>query len=142
MKFILIFLLLISSAFGADFRGITIPPIESSLYFYKATPFYIIDGDTVDASCELGFETSIKTRFRLYGINAWEVTGKDKERGVAAKKWLDEQIKGKEVYLVSISDKREKYGRWLAIILLVENGVVRNINQELVERGHAIFQDY
>jgi micrococcal nuclease len=139
----LLFLFFAAFSFAADFRGIEIPTLNnSSLYLYKAVPFYIVDGDTCDMEIDLGFETNVKTRFRLYGINAWETSGKDKEKGLKAKQFLDEKIKNKPVFIVSIKDKRDKYGRWLAVILLPTDGGYSIINQELVDQQHAIYADY
>jgi micrococcal nuclease len=144
----LLFLLLATFSFASDFsfRGIEIPMLTpSTLYFYKAVPFYIIDGDTVDMEVDLGFETNVKTRFRLYGINAWETSGKDKEKGLKAKEFVEKSIKNKPCMIVSLKDKRDKYGRWLAIVL-VPYGEGKDeywiLNQSLVDNGHAIYADY
>jgi micrococcal nuclease len=148
MKTIL-FLLFATFSFAADFsfRDIPIPMLTpSTLYFYKATPFYIVDGDTCDMEVDLGFETSLKTRFRLYGIDAWETKGTEKDKGLKAKEFVEKSIKNKPCMIVSIKDKRDKYGRWLAIILVpVVDGTDGDywiLNQSLVENGHAIYADY
>ena len=38
----------------------------------------VVDGDTIDAQIDLGFDVSIKKRIRLWGINAPEKRSKDK----------------------------------------------------------------
>ena len=59
------------------------------LYFYKCVVKRIIDGDTIDVVFDLGFDTSVKQRIRLYGINTPETRTRDKvekQKGLAAKK--------------------------------------------------------
>jgi len=41
-------------------------------YFYKCKIVKVVDGDTVDASIDLGFSISVKKRIRLARINAAE----------------------------------------------------------------------
>ena len=55
----------------------------------------VIDGDTVDLDIDLGFSITISQRIRLKDIDAPETRTKDleeKERGLAAKVWLEEQL--------------------------------------------------
>ena len=62
-------------------------------YVYNAKLLRVIDGDTVDALIDLGFDTWVKKRIRLYGIDTPEVRTRDKEekkKGVAAKERLKE----------------------------------------------------
>ena len=40
------------------------------MYIYKAKCERVVDGDTIDANIDLGFDTWKKTRIRLVGINA------------------------------------------------------------------------
>ena len=58
------------------------------MYTYKAILDRVVDGDTVDALIDLGFDTHVKKRIRLYGMDAWESRTRDKEekvKGLAAK---------------------------------------------------------
>lgn len=69
---------------------------------YSAMVTRVIDGDTVDCSIDLGFEVSIKTRFRLYGINAPETRTTDlteKQLGYDARDFLDVAVLNKPVIL-------------------------------------------
>ena len=66
------------------------------LYFYKCVVKRIIDGDTIDVVFDLGFDTSVKQRIRLYGINTPETRTRNKEekqKGLAAKKRLSDILK-------------------------------------------------
>ncbi|WP_170291947.1 thermonuclease family protein [Heliobacterium mobile] len=100
-------------------------------YTYNATVTRVIDGDTFDADVDLGFNVIIKERFRLYGLNAPEIHGEEKGRGERARQWLAGQIEGKFVTVNSV--RKEKYGRWLAVV----NSAGKNVNDEMVAEGLA-----
>lgn len=109
-------------------------------YQYWAKVIKVIDGDTIDCEVEIGFELTFKARIRLYGIAAPEIYGVKKnsleyKNGVNSKKYLESLIpKNKWVEItVHQSAKREKYGRWLAVVY---DGKV-NINNEMVDKKHA-----
>ncbi len=112
------------------------------MYTYKAKLMRVVDGDTVDAEIDLGFGVFMKQRIRLYGINTPESRTRDleeKERGLAAKARLVE-ILGKEFIIETILNKRGKFGRILGTLHTIaeEGGESININQKLVEEGHAV----
>ena len=146
-----------------SFRDIKLPKtLAASKYLYNSSIVRVVDGDTLDLKMtmtvpvdkEAGFSVrvdsvniSVEDRVRLYGINAWEVhetkVAGEKEKGVAAKKWLEKVVKGKPVYVLTIKDSKEKFGRLLAILLLpTGNGNFTVLNQLLVEEGHAKYADY
>ena len=63
------------------------------MYTYHATVDRVVDGDTVDALIDLGFDTWKKVRIRMMGMDAWESRTRDKEekkKGLAAKARLIE----------------------------------------------------
>ena len=49
------------------------------MYTYNAKVERVVDGDTVDALVDLGFDTWKKVRIRFYGIDAYESRTKDLE---------------------------------------------------------------
>ena len=49
------------------------------MYQYRAQLLRVVDGDTVDAMIDLGFDIHIKKRIRLVGIDAWESRTRDLE---------------------------------------------------------------
>jgi micrococcal nuclease len=107
-------------------------------YEYDAIVTSVVDGDTIDADVDLGFRMHAKLRFRLLGINAPETYGVSKESaeyqaGLRAKEWLRERVEGRKVLLVTHKDSTEKYGRWLAIVML--DG--QNLNEQLLSEGLA-----
>lgn len=110
------------------------------MYTYKAKLMRVVDGDTVDAEIDLGFGVFMKQRIRLYGIDTPESRTRDleeKERGLAAKARLSELL-GKEFIVETILNKRGKFGRILGTLHVTqEDGTKMNINQQLVNEGHA-----
>lgn len=111
------------------------------MYTYKAKLVRVIDGDTIDAEIDLGFNVLIRQRIRLYGIDTPESRTKDleeKERGLAAKQRLIELLP-REFVVETILNKRGKFGRILGILHVSDtDGNSKNINDVLVEEGHAV----
>lgn len=118
------------------------------MYEYKIKEINrIVDGDTVDATIDLGFDVLYKTRVRLYGINTPETRTKDleeKAKGLAAKERLNEII-NKAVHmghhLILQTKEKGKFGRYLGVIIIEDcrpdHDTRTDINQLLVEEGHA-----
>ena len=113
-------------------------------YIYKAKLERVVDGDTIDALIDVGFDIWIKKRIRYKGIDTWESRTKDldeKKLGLAAKdrnKELLESISSKPGYFRLKSHGVGKYGRVLGEIFIKDNeGIEYNINQTLIDEGHA-----
>ena len=111
------------------------------MYTYKAKLVRIVDGDTIDAEIDLGFDTIVRKRIRLYGINTPETKTRDmneKEKGLAAKQRLIELLDN-EFVVETILNKRGKYGRVLGVVYNISaNNKRLNINEALVNEGHAV----
>jgi micrococcal nuclease len=104
----------------------------------------VYDGDTCTVDIDLGLSTWIRgEKIRLYRINAPELRGAEREAGLQARDFLRGQIEGKKVLIQTIKDRKEKFGRYLAEIWLeADDGSRVNINDLLVQQGHAIYQEY
>jgi micrococcal nuclease len=118
--------------------------MENSLYHYKAKIISVYDGDTCTADIDLGLHTWISgEKLRLNRINAPEVTGKEKSKGLKSRDYLRSLLTNKEVVIETIKDKKEKYGRYLAEIWLEETkGNFINVNDKIVKDGFAIYKKY
>lgn len=118
--------------------------MANQLYFYKAVITSVYDGDTCTVDIDLGLSTWIRgEKVRLYRINAPELRGAEREAGLLARDFLRGQIEGKKVLIQTIKDRKEKFGRYLAEIWLeADDGSRVNINDLLVQQGHAIYQEY
>jgi endonuclease YncB( thermonuclease family) len=93
----------------------------------------VIDGDTFEAQVELGFNVSIHVTVRVFGCDAWEVHGCDKEQGIEAKEYVSSLIGGNRVELTP--HKQDSFGRWLCDVsykkrdlvkILAEKGYLKN----------------
>tara|TARA_R100000458_G_C8237607_1_gene217509 strand:- start:448 stop:795 length:348 start_codon:yes stop_codon:yes gene_type:complete len=105
------------------------------MYTYKAILDRVVDGDTIDANINLGFDITIHKRIRLAGIDTPESRTRDleeKKRGLASKQRLIELLG--EGNFVLESKEVGKYGRVLGTILVDDI----NINETLVEEGFAV----
>ena len=112
----------------------------SNLYTYNAKLDRVVDGDTVDALVDLGFDTWKKVRIRMMGINAPESRTRDKEekkRGLAAKKYLIDLIKSNESMFILKSHGVGKYGRCLGEIF-VETLGDNSLQKALINEGHGV----
>lgn len=116
------------------------------MYDYPAEVLAVVDGDTLDILADKGTDDFKKMRIRLNRINAPE---KNTSEGVAAKKFLTDLLSNedgtlKAIYLVTIKDKKEKYGRYLGEFWLWgENpSTTPSVNDRMVSEGHAKYQTY
>ena len=115
------------------------------MYTYYATLDRVVDGDTLDAIIDLGFDTFKKVRVRMMGMDAWESRTRDKKekvKGLAAKTRLIEILKNNEDKFVIVSHGVGKYGRCLGEIYVEETGHNENqpeisVNKMLINEGHA-----
>jgi micrococcal nuclease len=107
------------------------------MYTYKAAVTRIVDGDTVIVDIDLGFGVWLKEQsLRLAKINAPEIKGSSRESGIAAKDFLSKLILNKWVQ-IRTEKGQEKYGRWLATILIEEDKNLIDINHKMITEGYA-----
>ena len=107
------------------------------LYTYKAHVIKVYDGDTITADIQLGFGVILhKQKIRLKSVNAPEVRGPEKEKGIISRDWLRDQILNKDIILRTFKDKKGKYGRWIGLIFLASNPN-SCINAKLIIEGYA-----
>ena len=119
--------------------------MELNLYqYYVDEVVKVIDADTIRVVFDLGFHLKLNATCRLYGINAPEVRGPEKEKGKEATECLKELIEGKKLWCRSKKNPKKqqgKYGRWLVDIFIENPGGEdhgMNVNRELIRRGHAV----
>ena len=107
------------------------------MYIYSAKCLKVVDGDSIDARVDLGFDTFKKIRIRLVGINAPESRTRDleeKERGLAAKARVKQLMSESKNHFVLHSQGVGKFGRCLGEIFLGES----KLNDILINEGHAV----
>ena len=113
-------------------------------YIYRGKLERVVDGDTIDALIDVGFDIWIKKRIRYSGIDTWESRTRDleeKAKGLEAKarnKELLMEVSSKSGYFRLKSFGVGKYGRVLGEIFIEDkDGNQYNINETLISEGHA-----
>ena len=113
-------------------------------YIYRGKLDRVVDGDTIDALIDVGFDIWFKKRIRFKGIDTWESRTRDleeKKRGLEAKKRtqeLLEEVSSKSGFFRLKSYGVGKYGRILGEIFIQDSeGKQYNINETLKAEGHA-----
>ena len=113
-------------------------------YIYRGKLERVVDGDTIDALIDVGFDIWVKKRIRYSGIDTWESRTRDlaeKAKGLEAKarnKELLMEVSSKAGYFRLKSFGVGKYGRVLGEIYIEDKeGKQYNINKTLISEGHA-----
>ena len=125
---------------------ITSERCRKKMYKYKAKVIRVVDGDTLDAMIDLGFNTWVKKRVRLSGLDAYESRTRDKaekKKGLAAKARVVEVLNGSDNEISLTSLGVGKYGRCIGEVQLAKNYVRsdkyhgKSLNKMLIKEGHA-----
>lgn len=110
------------------------------MYTYQCTTIRVIDGNTVDAEIDLGFNVTIRQRIKLYGVNVADIRSNDettRNNAVASKNKLAELL-GQEFICETIMNKRGKAGRTMGKVYTLDyTGSKVDVNQQLIDEGYA-----
>jgi micrococcal nuclease len=114
------------------------------LYEYVGRVTNVYDGDTFTIDIDLGFGIVLTgQKIRLRGVNTPEVRGEERDRGLIARDFVRDQILGKKVVIHTYKDKKGKYGRWIADILIgSEHEGAESLSEILVSKGMAKVVNY
>lgn len=97
------------------------------MHEYPCQLIKVINGNTIEADIDLGFNIKIKQRIRLYGVEDSE------EAKTALIKTLPKEFICKTIY-----NKRGKVGRVLGYLFVEDNdGNLLNINEQLAGQGFS-----
>ena len=104
----------------------------------------VVDGDTIDADIDLGFDISLSKRIRLAGIDTPEsrtTNIKEKAMGLESKEWLKKALEGAKDILIKteLPDSTEKYGRIIGHLFI--NGQETSLNNQMITEGYALAYD-
>lgn len=111
------------------------------MYEYKIPHLYeVIDGDTIDADIDLGFDILIHKRIRLAGIDTPEsrtTDAREKKYGLEAKEWLKRHTKDVKNIRIKTEkpDSTEKYGRILGWLFIGTDSI--SLNEKMIQEGYA-----
>ena len=119
------------------------------MYNYNAKCIRVVDGDTIDAEIDLGFDIKVTKRVRLGGINAPESRTRnkvEKKLGLAAKERLKEMMEGAANCFELESKELGKFGRVIGklhIDKIAGKDVITKVcvNDCLVKEGYAVEYD-
>ena len=109
------------------------------MYTYQCNTIRVIDGNTVDAIIDLGFNVTIRQRIKLYGVNVQDIRSNDeqvRQQAIASKTKLTELL-GNEFVCETIVNKRGKAGRVMGKLSTNNQGSKVDINQQLIDLGFA-----
>jgi micrococcal nuclease len=100
----------------------------------------VIDGDTIDADIDLGFDISLTKRIRLAGVDTPESRTSDaneKKYGLEAKEWLKHKVENAGHILIKteLPDSTEKYGRIIGHLFV--NDQESSLNDQMIVEGYA-----
>ena len=110
------------------------------MFEYKVKITRVVDGDTVDADIDLGFDIIYRDRIRLMGIDTPESRTSNKQEkilGKASKEKLKELCTSNKGNIVLRTSKegKGKFGRILGYLFTEGSNVL--YNDILVTEGHA-----
>lgn len=106
---------------------------------YAATVGRVLDGSTLEADIDLGFDTRLtRQRIRVSGIVAPATQGRTRPAGIAARNHLRGLLVGKAIIIQSVrgpdgEDTRDDAGRWLARVYI--DGL--DVGQHMIDAGFA-----
>jgi micrococcal nuclease len=122
--------------------------VNMEKYIYRGKLERVVDGDTIDALIDVGFDVWVKKRIRYKGIDTWESRTRnleEKAKGLQAKarnKELLEIVSDKPGYFLLKSYGVGKYGRVLGEIFIRDaKGTEMMVNTTLVAEGHGYVYD-
>jgi len=112
----------------------------SDRFFYAAKVLHVVDGDTVDLMIDLGFNIHHEIRVRLYGVDTPEsrtTNVAEKAAGLKSKAFVTAwTANNPNVFIQTMKDKNEKYGRILAN-MYADEAKTECLNTRLVTEGFA-----
>ena len=115
--------------------------MDKDPYIYRVKKVLkVVDGDTIDADIDLGFDISLTKRVRLAGIDTPESRTtdlKEKALGLEVKEWLKKRLEGAKDILIKtrLPDSTEKYGRILGKLYI--NNEETSLNEQMIAEGYA-----
>ena len=114
---------------------------EKDPYIYRIkSVLKVVDGDTIDADIDLGFDISLTKRIRLAAVDTPESRTADpneKKYGLESKDWLKHRLEfAKDIIIkTELPDSTEKYGRIIGHLFI--NGEATSLNNQMIAEGYA-----
>ena len=104
----------------------------------------VVDGDTIDADIDLGFDISLTKRIRLAGVDTPEsrtTDANEKKYGLQSKEWLKHKVENAKDILIKteLPDSTEKYGRIIGHLFVNDQEI--SLNDQMIVEGYAWLYD-
>jgi len=118
------------------------------MYEYRAKVDKVVDGDIIDVVVDLGFHMTRRIQLRLARVDTHETYGVDHdsteyEKGKTetrfVREWLDAARDAGDFPIVVRTEKKGKYGRYLAEVERSTDGEV--LNERLVDEFDGVGVD-
>jgi micrococcal nuclease len=110
-------------------------------YIYRIKQIIkVVDGDTIDADIDLGFDISLSKRIRLAAVDTPEsrtADANEKKYGLESKEWLKHKVENAKNILIKteLPDSTEKYGRIIGHLFI--NDQDTSLNNQMITEGYA-----
>ena len=110
-------------------------------YIYRIRSIHkVVDGDTIDADIDLGFDISLTKRIRLAGVDTPEsrtADANEKKYGLESKEWLKHRCENAKNILIKteLPDSTEKYGRIIGHLFINDEPI--SLNDQMIAEGYA-----
>ena len=110
-------------------------------YIYRIKQIIkVVDGDTIDADIDLGFDISLSKRIRLAAVDTPEsrtADANEKKYGLESKEWLKHKVENAKNILIKteLPDSTEKYGRIIGHLFI--NDQETSLNDQMITEGYA-----
>jgi micrococcal nuclease len=109
------------------------------MFEYNCKVKRIVDGDTLDAYIDLGFDVWVTKRIRFMGIDTPESRTRDKVEkryGKGAKHRLVEILEANNNTFTVLSHGTGKFGRVLGELFV--DAFAESVNDKMIAEGHAV----
>lgn len=115
---------------------------REKIYTFTACVARVVDGDTLLADVDCGFDIWSRQRLRMKGIDAFEI---DTVAGQQTKQFVEKELAGLRFIVVRTAKDPEKFGRYLADIFYLRDcddaarvaSEGKYLNQILLDKGLA-----
>lgn len=105
--------------------------IDPTLYTYSVVLERVVDGDTIVVTVDLGFGLSLNHKsVRLLEVDAPEIRGPGKEKGLAVKDLVINFLKDKKLILTSVDF--DSFGRILGHVYYLEGEQWCSLNHTII----------
>ncbi|HNX69337.1 MAG TPA: DUF1016 N-terminal domain-containing protein [Candidatus Omnitrophota bacterium] len=117
----------------ARYESVTVT--DKPAYAYEAIVERVIDGDTIWAVIDAGFDTRVREKLRLRGLDCPELGSPE---GEAAKRFVAKLLPVGTKILLKTTPSGDKYGRYVADVFIGD----QYLNNELLQAGLAVIVKY